>query len=166
MSTKYDSKIEAIHEIGVRLDDALEATKVEMTRHEGAQGAYLHSAKSVQALQAHLAKDAEEGRVDSTAAKIAAEWVARAVQVCENLSKQAGNAVLMSKGAELQTTRLVSLVKNLHELEVARRDREAAPAEATAAPEDRPHPRPRSIKEERIAEVRTKKGKGRRVADA
>lgn len=165
MSTKYDIKIEAVHEIGVRLDDALESAKVEVTRNEGAQGAYLHAAKSVQALQAHLARDVEEGRADPVAAKLAADWIMRATQVCENLSKQAGNAVLMSRGAELQTARLVSLVKNLHELEVARRDRETAPAEA-AAPEERPHPRPRSIKEERIAEVRTKKGKGRRVSDA
>lgn len=164
MTSKHDSKIETLHEVGVRLDDALEASKVEVTRHEGAQAAYLSAAKAVQSLVAHIAKEAEDGRSDAASAKLATDWVNRAAQVCETLSKQAANTVLMAKGAELQTTRLVGLVKSLHDLEVTRRAREEAPAEVEAA-EERPHPRPRSIKEERIAEVRGRK-RGRRVTDA
>jgi len=164
MTSKHDNKIETIHEIGVRLDDALEASKVEVTRYEGAQVAYLTASRAVQALLASIAKEVEDKRTDAVSAKLATDWVSRAAQVCENLSKQAANSVLMAKGAELQTTRLVGMVKSLHDLEIARRAREEAPAEVV--PEERPHPRPRSIKEERIAEVRAKKGKGRRVADS
>jgi hypothetical protein len=132
-----DVRIQAFHEVGVKIDDALEAARLETARREGAYAAYVNSARNV----IELIKSAAES--NNTAA--ATEWVKKSAEVCENLALQAQALVHASRGAEKQTSALVALVKQLYDLEVAKKQRETEPVAPAGVV------RSRTIKEERLA---------------
>ena len=121
-----DVRIQALHEVGVKIDDTLESARLETARREGAHAAYVNAAK---ALSAHP----------------------EAAAICSSLASQAHNLVFAAKGAEIQSKSLVALLKGLHDLEVARKQRETEPL-PEADPISIHPPRRRTIKEERLAE--------------
>ena len=120
-----DVRIQALHEVGVKIDDTLESARLETARREGAHAAYVNAAK---ALSAHP----------------------EAAAICSSLASQAHNLVFAAKGAEIQSKSLVALLKGLHDLEVARKQRETEPL-PEADPISIQPPRRRTIKEERLA---------------
>ena len=139
-----DVRIQALHEVGVKIDDTLESARLETARREGAHAAYVNAAKALSAYP-------------------------EAASVCSNLAAQAHNLVFASKGAEIQSKSLVALLKGMHDLEVARKQRETEPLVAAepAASDEGASPDPldapqahgakpvrnlrRSIREERLA---------------
>ena len=121
-----DVRIQALHEVGVKIDDTLESARLETARREGAHAAYVNAAK---ALSAHP----------------------EAAAICSSLASQAHNLVFAAKGAEIQSKSLVALLKGLHDLEVARKQRETEPLPEADSISIQP-PRRRTIKEERLAE--------------
>ena len=147
-----DVRIEAIHEIGVKIDDALEAAKFEAARREGAHGAYVNAARNILAAFGDTSADAK-----------------RCAAICSDLAAQAQNLLFASRGAERQAQGLVALLKQMHDLETAKKRRESEPLPmspvvvATPAPAPAPvvasalvappQQRRRTIKEERLAAV-------------
>ena len=166
MSTiSRDLRIAAIYDVGVKLDDALEFAKLETARRNGAHAAYLNSAKNILA----LAKDIKDPVVHDTLVK--------AATACNNLATQAAAMVHAGKGAEKQAELSVSLIKQLHDAEIAKRQSELNAATMKAAvaqpqtpsepdpfppsvlkstEESKPRTAPRSIKEQRLTAKKEK----------
>lgn len=146
-----DVRIEAIHEIGVKIDDALEVARFEAARREGAHGAYVNAARNIVEAFGNSSEDAK-----------------KCAAICSDLAAQTQNLLFASRGAERQAQGLVALIKQMHDLELAKKRRESEPlplptppvvvaespapvvASALVAP---PQQRRRTIKEERLAAV-------------
>lgn len=164
MSTiSRDIRIAAIYDIGVKLDDALEAAKLENARRNGAHAAYLNSAKNILA----MLKDVKDPTVHDTLVK--------AATACNNLATQASALVQAGIGAQKQAEFTVALVKQLHDQEIQTRQKETNPvvlkpatAQMTSSTEENPFPpsilkpafvhkprtAPRSLKQQRLAEAK------------
>jgi hypothetical protein len=151
-----DTKIDTLNEIGNLLDDALETAKVDALKCEGAQSAFLSVAKSLSNLGDVINVDVQAGKLTEEHAAVARAWVSRALQVCDNLSRNSANTMFLAKGAVTQNMRMIAKLKEAYDLERARKARlTEAPAEPAApvaeeAAEVRKSPAPRSIKETRL----------------
>lgn len=168
MSTlPIDVRLDTLHKIGVRLDDALEATRLETSKREGAHAAYVNSARNVAA----LVKAAESDAALSAAQReVVAHWIRRAVAVCNDLGAQANNLVHLSRGAETQTRNFVAMTKSLYDIEAAKKRAEFEAARLAAPPPPPPAPAPApapvaapvpkrrmSLKDERLAALEAAK---------
>jgi len=138
-----DVRIQAFHEVGTKIDDALELARLETARREGAHAAYANAARNVLGL---LKTAAESGN-----AEIATAWVKKCAAACESLATQAIPLVHAAKGAEKQAESLVAALKQIYDLELTKKNRETEPLPPPA--EDAPAlpVRPRTLKEERLA---------------
>jgi hypothetical protein len=152
-----DVRLDTLHKIGVRLDDALEGTRLETSKREGAHAAYVNAARNVAA----LVRAAESDAALSPAQKeVVSHWIRRAVAVCNDLGSQANNLVHLSRGAETQTRNFVAMMKSLHDAEAAKKRTEAeaarllapAPVVAPVVPKRR-----LSLKDERLAVLEAQK---------
>lgn len=169
-----DVRLQLIHELGVKMDDALETAKAETIRREGAHAAYANSARNVRALFAQAEKEHQAGKLTATQYATAVNWIKRSVAICDSLTAQAGPLMHSSKGAERQAATVVASLKQMYDLEEAKKRRESVPlppppppvAEAPAVqetaapaaePAKRPHARPRTLKEERLAAAAARK---------
>lgn len=164
-----DVRISTIHEIGVKIDDYLDVAKSETFKREGAQAAYVNAAKHIINIFNALEKEAQNP-AHAAAVPFAKFWVQKCLLTCEDLAKQAVNQTAAAKGAERQTSNIVALLKQLHDLEVVKKKRETEvlpiiePVQQTvvveaappAAPEEAPRRQripKRTIKEQRLAEA-------------
>jgi hypothetical protein len=159
---KAQVKVGTAHEIGCRLDDALEAATKDLYRLEGAAQAFRQAAQSVEGLAKHVDREMDEGKFDLETAKLIKKYVERAHQMMTNLTMQADNNRMAQTGKVSGAEAAVQLVKKFRDdeerkaeaLRVALAAR-AAEAEAPVADEG---PRPvglrpgASIKERRLAE--------------
>ena len=145
-----DARIQAFHEIGVKIDDALETARLETARREGAHAAYANAARNVMTL---IRAAAESGN-----AEVATEWVKKCSAACESLASQASGLVHAARGAEKQAETLVSAVKQAYDLEVVKKKRETEPVPPPPPDVSALHVKPRTIKEERlVAEVEARR---------
>jgi hypothetical protein len=154
------------HEVGVRIDDALEAAKRDLNVLDGRQQAFLDGAKAVEALQTYVNKDVDEDKFDLKTAEHVKRYVTRAVTALQNLSQQAVGAKLTAQGKVLGFEHTITLLKGIMDAERAKAEAiRAAAATGAAVVEDdsaaatsaggegRPvGVRPLSIKEQRLAE--------------
>ena len=101
-----DVRIAAIYDVGVKLDDALEAARLETARREGAKLAYLNAAKNILSF------------VNQVKDPAAQEILNKSVEICKNLADQATALIHAGRGAEHQARNAVSLIKQLHDAEV------------------------------------------------
>jgi hypothetical protein len=153
---KIELRAAGMHEVGVRMDDLLDAARKEVLRCEGAQLGLLQATKGVIDLIAYVDKDVDEGKYGLEAAKLIKLYLSRASEVVQNLSKNANNQKIAATGQVQMAEVAVQITKKMHDGELAKR---AAVAAAEATPEDvtlrtRPegvHP-PATIKEQRLAE--------------
>ncbi len=152
MSTlSHDIRIQAFHEIGVRIDDALEETHQETVRREGAHGALLVAIQGISEVQKSLRSETFQ---DTQQAAVAASWVLRCARVCEALVSQASGRAKAAQGAEDFAKRMVAMVKQMHDLGVAQKQRETEPLAPTPVDGILVRPiRRRTIREERLAEA-------------
>jgi len=113
-----DVRIAAIYDVGVKLDDALEAARLETARREGAKLAYLNAAKNILSFVNQIKDPAAQ------------EILNKSVEICKNLADQATALVHAGRGSEHQARNSVSLIKQLHDAEVQskRKDLEAVAA--------------------------------------
>jgi len=178
-----DVRLQLIHELGVKMDDALEAARVDSIRKEGAHAAYGNAARNVRMLFTQAEKEHSEGKLSANDYDVARVWIKRCVAVCDNLTSQAMPLMHSAKGAERQTATVVAMLKQMYDLEEVKKQRETVPlptppaAETVpvtqdAAPEaekeepKRPHARPRTIKEQRLAEAAARKAEEEAAAAA
>ena len=147
-----------MHEVGMRMDDLLEAAKGEVLRCEGAQLGLLQAVKSVNDLMAHIDKDVDEGKYDLEVAKIAKLYVSRASELVQNLARNASNQKIAATGQVQMATVAVTITKKLYDGEVGKRnaiaEAEANPGEVTARNRPEGVCPPPTIKEQQLAEER------------
>jgi hypothetical protein len=159
-------RAQVAHEIGVRLDDALEAARGETVRWEGSNQGLLMGQKAILGLLPHVDRDIEEGKYDLQTATAVKLYINRCAQVCANMAVQSSTQRAMSQGQIQMGEANVKVVKKFHEDELRRAEAiAAAEAESRAAGKSvgeeesvdlrsRPsgvHP-PASIKQQRLAE--------------
>lgn len=182
-----DVRLQLVHELGVKMDDALETAKADSIRREGAHAAYANAARNMRALFTQAEKEHAEGKLSDSEYELARSWIKRSVAACDSLTTQAFPLMHAAKGAERQAATTVAMLKQVYDLEEMKKQREsvpvpaAAPAPATAAepvskteataavaaePAKRPHARPRTIKEERLAAAAARKAEEEAAAAA
>ena len=159
-------RAQVAHEIGVRLDDALEAARGETVRWEGSNQGLLMGQKAILGLLPHVDRDIEEGKYDLQTATAVKLYINRCAQVCANMAVQSSTQRAMSQGQIQMGEANVKVLKKFHEEELRRVEAiAAAEAESRAAGKlageeesvdlrSRPagvHP-PASIKQQRLAE--------------
>jgi hypothetical protein len=133
---KGEIKAAAIHEMGVRVDDLLEATLIEQYRNEGASSALAAAVKKVGELSVICDKEMDEGLFDLATAKVIKKYVTRALAVVDTMAKTAENHRLLVTGkakgleavvAELDNTKKVELGKAEHRQKVVEESRPKPP---------------------------------------
>lgn len=143
------------HEIGLRVDDALESAKKDVSSLEGKQAAFLESAKAVEALTASVDKDVGEEKYGIETAEVVKRYIMRGFHALQNLSAQASQLRIAQSGKVQGFEHTVKLLSNIIEQEKAKLAAlKAAELGPPLEPRDRPAGvRPVSIKEQRLAEA-------------
>lgn len=131
-----DARIQALHEVGVKIDDELEPAKLLTSRWEGARTALMGAAS-----------DIIKASADS---KLDANTVMHCAKIVQGLITQASANYFTSLGAQKQIESHVSLVKKIYDLEVALKRREEEPPAPEEMAVERKAP-VRTIKEQRLA---------------
>lgn len=153
---KAEMRAAGIHDVGVRMDDLLEASRKEVVQCEGASLGLLQAVKAVNDLNPHVDKDVDEGKFDLETAKLIKLYLGRASQATQNLAQNARNQQMIAAGRVQAFETSVAVTKKMYDAES---QRAAAIAEAESDPANmtlrsRPagvHP-PRTLKEMRLAE--------------
>lgn len=165
---KSEMKQAITHDIGVRVEDAMEVAKRELAVLEGRQAAFADGAKAVEALLGHVDKDVEAGTYDLLVADHVKRYIQRGAQALINLAQQAANYRIAQTGVVRGFDTTVKLLKGIIE-EEERKKQAALTAEADSKAQ-RPvgeHPG-LSVKERRLAEeaMQAEKRRRRRKSDA
>jgi hypothetical protein len=114
---KSEIKVVAAHEIGCRLDDALEASTKDLYRLEGAVTAFKQAAQAVEGLAKHIDKEMDEGKFDLEQAKIIKRYVERAHQMMTNLGIQSDANRVAQTGKVSGMQQAVQLAKQFRDAE-------------------------------------------------
>lgn len=147
------------HDIGLRLDDALEASEREATRLEGGAEWVTRAAPFV--IQAHAAIEAEveSGKMDLEAAQVAKAILSRLGSQLSQLATQATSDMQAARGKVAAFRAAVGLTKQAFDSETAKA-KAAAQAEEPLADADASRPvgsrPPPSLKARRKAGARAK----------
>lgn len=156
---KSELRAAGMHEVGMRMDDLLEAAKKESIRCEGAVLALLQATKAVADLNAHVDRDLDEGLYDLPIATLIKKYLGRAVQATQNLGLNAANTRMTSAGAVQAYETAVTVTKKMYDGEMLKKAVVAA-AEVAPITDIRSrgagvHPAP-TIKKQRLAEEQAK----------
>lgn len=154
---KAEVKKGTAHEIGCRLEDALEAAKDEMHRMEGANAGAVQVGQLIDALSAHVDQDLDEGKYDLTVATVVKQYVSRASAVAASIAKRSADQRLVAQGKIFGLQASVQVTKKLHDDEERK---QKAVQEAPEGSNGRSRPvgvRPVSIKAQRLAEEAAEK---------
>ncbi len=146
----------AVHDLGVRFEDRLEAGTASVASARGAVGAFAEGAKALSALSVKLDDDIEKEVIDLEQAKLVKTWLGRAQAVIENMGRQAENRVLLAEGQLRAWREVLDLTRKTYDLEAAQIPSQvAAPVPQPTdemAPQSEispPPPRKKSIKARR-----------------
>lgn len=145
----------AVHDLGVRFEDRLEAGTASVASARGAVGAFAEGAKALSALSLKLDDDIEKEIIDLEQAKLVKTWLGRAQAVIENMGRQAENRVLLAEGQLRAWREVLDLTRKTYDLEAAQIPSQvAAPVpqpvdEMASQSEISPPPRKKSIKARR-----------------
>lgn len=112
-----NSRAQAVHDVGVKVDDVLERAQLDTARREGAHEAYMSAAANFTVLMGQI--DREHTGRD---AEIAALWMNRIVSVCQNMASYANLQVHTARGAESQARLIVEMVKKMYDQELEKRE--------------------------------------------
>lgn len=151
---KSELKMLVTHEIGVRVDDSLEAAKKDLNILEGRQAAFIDGSKAVEGLLGHVDKDIEDGKLELPVAGEIKKYILRASNALQNLSVQAANFRMAQTGKVHGIEQIVTLLKNMVDAERDKVDALKVAGTAPAEAGDRPAgvAPAGSIKEQRLAE--------------
>lgn len=145
---KAELKQLVTHEIGVRIDDALEAAKRELSVLDGKHAAFTDGAKAIEALQAMVDKDVEEEVFDLKTAAVVKKYVTRGVNALQNLAQQASLHKIGQTGKVQGFEHTISLLKGIFEAEKAKAEQLRASADEEGRPREL-----RSIRQRRQEEA-------------
>lgn len=152
---KSELKQLVTNEVGVRVEDALEAAKKDLSVLEGRQTAFADGSKTLEALLVSVDKDIEEEKYDAVVGEHVKRYVLRCIHAMSNLAANAANLRIAQTGKVQGFAQTITLLQNMM-------DAEKAKAAALVAAESAPPPeharervegtRPASVKELRLAE--------------
>lgn len=157
---KSELKLQFTHEIGVKVEDTLEAAKREISTAEGKQIAFMEAIRTVETVSSVVNKDVEAGQLDLETAKKAIQYLTRATQA---LQQQASQSVVQRNMAAGKAQGIEQVVKMLVSITTIEQNRlNQAKAQAPVAQSDVPASNDStasvpvhrfvSIKEQRLAE--------------
>ena len=156
---KSEIKVAAAHEIGCRLDDALEATTKDLYRLEGAVTALKQAVQIVESMGKVVDKDMDDGRFGLEEATHIKQYLHRATLMVTNLQTNAESNRVAQTGKIQAMETAVKIAKNFKDSEDSKAQtlRTAlAQARANGTSEERrsvgAHPG-LTIKEQRLAEA-------------
>ena len=135
-SLKSELKQLVAYEIGIRVDDAREATNRGVAVLEGRNVALTDGAAAVSMLRDNIRKDVEEGKFTEETAQHVNRYIERCANALQTMAMQAEQQRLVQLGRAQGLAHTVELLKNVIEDEKKKRN---------AVPED-------SVKTQRIAE--------------
>jgi hypothetical protein len=165
MHNNTDIRLQAIYDIGVKVDDSLEAARLETSKREGAYEAYSNIATSF----SEMFEQAESSYLGENTVFLK-EWSLKILDVCRNMVEYSGAQVHTARGAENQAKMTVEMIKrvydaesekkvkvpNIEHLQDLARIQERAPRPITPVEKPEPAPSPstsqlraRTIKEQR-----------------
>lgn len=116
---KSEVKVATLHEMGVKLDNILEAAEREMYQHEGGKQALAGAKKRVEQHLALVDRDVQEGKLDLEQASLIKKWVAQCVHIVENLGIQAEVQGYQAQGKVLNAKHVVAVAKAMFDREKA-----------------------------------------------
>ena len=108
-------RIQAIHDVGVKIDDALERAHLDTARREGAHEAYTNIVSSFSTLMSDI--DVETARGGDL--EIAKLWLNKLLVICKNMVDYSSTQLHAARGAEAQTKLIIETVKRMYDTEVA-----------------------------------------------
>jgi len=148
---KTELRAAAIHEVGVKLEDALESARADEFRSEGGINALLRVSKRIEALVEHVNHDVDEEKYDLETAKLIKSYLARAAVIVDATTKEEADARLRTQGARMGYKRAVEMTHAMHQAETRKfvsQVSEPSP-QSDVTPNGHVH---LSIKEQRLAE--------------
>lgn len=116
---KSEVKVATLHEMGVKLDDILEAAEREMHQLEGGKQALVGAKKRVEQHLANVDRDVQEGKLDLEQATLVKRWVSQCVHIVENLAVQAEVQAYQAQGKVLNAKQVVAVAKAMFDREKA-----------------------------------------------
>lgn len=158
-TTKAELKRLVTHEIGVRVDDALDVARNDRFKLEGRLGAFADAAKALEGVLGAVDKDIEAQVFDPATGQHVKNYVLRCAQLMQSLGQQTGTQRLMQQGKVQAFEHTVALLKNLMEDELRKAQDVAVPPAAVPPPAPTVPARPAgarpppTIKEQRLAEA-------------
>lgn len=112
MHNNTDIRLQAIYDIGVKVDDSLEAARIETAKREGAYEAYSNISTSFSEMFDH----AESSYLGENAVPIK-ELALKILDICRNMVEYSGAQVHASRGAENQAKMTVEMIKRVYDAE-------------------------------------------------
>lgn len=122
---KHEIKSLTYHEIGVKLDDQLEAAKGEKHGYDGAKSALARTKILIENLTANIDVEAKDGALTIEASALAKKWVLRAANVVQNIGIQAEVQAHQAHGKIIALEQAVKVTKTLYEAEKAQLEAES-----------------------------------------
>lgn len=152
---KSELKQLVTHEVGVKIDDVLEAARRDYVMLEGRQTAFQDGSKAPEALMVSVDKDVEEGKYDLKTAEIVKRYLSRCSNALQNLSVQAANMRIAQGGKVQGFEQTIAVLKAILDAEKSKVEAVNGVAGVEDLnPRDRPvGVAPVSLKEQRLAEA-------------
>lgn len=119
---KSEVKAATLHEVGMKLDDVLEAAERELHTLEGGKQALHMGQKKVEQHLANVDRDVQEGKLDLEQATLIKRWVTQCVHILENLALQAEVQMYQAQGKVVGAKHVVAVAKSLYDREKAHLD--------------------------------------------
>lgn len=149
---KSEVKIAMAHEIGVRMDDALEAAKFDVARADGGAQEAARIASDIDSVLGRVQKDIDDGRLTMEAGKVVVGWVLQAKNVATSHAQQAAHAKILCQGRVIACE---ASVKLMLDVKTSEENKVRAAAAVETAPGDAGRPPP-PIKAQRLAAEKKK----------
>jgi len=125
-------RIQAIHDVGVKIDDALERAQLDTARREGAHDAYTNIVSTFSSLLDDFSAD---GSLQEAASKA---LLSKILTVCKRMEEGSSAQLHAARGAEAQTKAIIETVKRMYDVEIAASARAHAHAEIKKQVEPQP----------------------------
>lgn len=116
---KHEIKAAALHEMGMKLEDVLDAAKMELAKFRGVQEANKELMQKVEDLCTHVDNDLKAGVFDIATAGHVKKYILRAVEVVRNLGIQAEISAYTAQGRIQGTQKTIALTKAMFDAERA-----------------------------------------------
>jgi hypothetical protein len=116
----------AMHEIGMRLDDALDSAQKNALRAEGRVDALVTASKACARIAEQFVEEAKQSEMAPEVAEITRRWVLRCAFAVESLAKTASNEATEARGAAAGLAKGVAITKAMHAAAASETERVAA----------------------------------------